>query len=207
MGAALRRLPFSSSFPISDFHFRLSISASDLTIRIPLVEETLRLHLGIALLGIAQSAAECPLLQYRHDFLATIILLMATKNSNGASPARKFFAVLLFYAMAFTTISCGHTHAATSNVPMETVMQAIHDYGNGHQPASTSITGAPPAPAQFTNMLSTQVILRRPSSNLILPVLRWKLSVTVPSNLVSSAVSGSSTISRRCQASGNQRRH
>jgi hypothetical protein len=79
---------------------------------------------------------------------------MATKNSNGASPARRFFAVLLFYAMAFTTISCGHTHAATSNVSMETVMQAIHDYGNGHQPASTSITGAPPAPAQFTNMLN-----------------------------------------------------
>lgn len=79
---------------------------------------------------------------------------MATKNSNGASPARKLFVVLLLYAMAFTTISCGHTHAATSNVPMETVMQTIHDYGKGHPPAPTYITGAPPASAQFTKMLN-----------------------------------------------------
>ncbi len=40
--------------------------------------------------------------------------------------------------MAFAEVSCGHTQAAPP-IPMTTVMQAIRDYGKGHQPTSVPL--------------------------------------------------------------------
>jgi hypothetical protein len=50
--------------------------------------------------------------------------------------ARRPFRISCFFGpliLALATSSCGHTEASPPDVPIETVMQAIHDYGRGHQ--------------------------------------------------------------------------
>jgi hypothetical protein len=50
--------------------------------------------------------------------------------------------------LAIATSSCGHSDAAPAKVPIETVMQTIHDYGRGHQPL--------PSPAPSTAGAETE---------------------------------------------------
>ena len=52
------------------------------------------------------------------------------------------------FILALATISCGHNGAIPAKVPIETVMQAIHDYGRGHQPL--------PSPAASTAVADTE---------------------------------------------------
>ncbi len=58
---------------------------------------------------------------------------MFTSTGIPASTCSKRFVVILIFAAALSQVSCGHTQAAAP-IPMDTVMQAVHDYGKGHQP-------------------------------------------------------------------------
>lgn len=52
------------------------------------------------------------------------------------------------FILAIATSSCGHSDAAPAKVPIETVMQSIHDYGRGQQ--------ALPSPAASTAVAETE---------------------------------------------------
>jgi hypothetical protein len=45
----------------------------------------------------------------------------------------KAFIILLISAVTYAEVSCGRTQEIQP-IPMETVMKAVHDYGNGHHP-------------------------------------------------------------------------
>jgi Domain of unknown function (DUF4034) len=70
---------------------------------------------------------------------------MFNRHSHSRFRIARFFAPLI---LAMTTISCGHNGATPAAVPIETVMQAIHDYGRGHQPL--------PAPAASAEVAETE---------------------------------------------------
>ncbi len=77
---------------------------------------------------------------------------MSTTTVIPASLWGKRFSVILVFIMAFAEVSCGHTQAAPP-IPMDTVMQAIRDYGKGHQPANvpartTAVAGQPTGSAE-----------------------------------------------------------
>src|ERR1700730_6532422 len=54
--------------------------------------------------------------------------------------SRNRLGVLFLCAVCVSDASCGHTQAAAP-IPINTVMQAVREYGRGHQPI-------PPAPAK-----------------------------------------------------------
>ena len=60
---------------------------------------------------------------------------MSTSTVIPASLCGKRFSVILVSVMALAEVSCGHTQAAPP-IPMDTVMQAVRDYGKGHQPTT-----------------------------------------------------------------------
>src|SRR5260370_8032800 len=60
--------------------------------------------------------------------------------------SRNRLGVLFLCAVCMGYSSCGHTQAAAP-IPVSTVMQAVREYGRGHQPV-------PPAPARLS---TTQV--------------------------------------------------
>src|SRR5260370_36561838 len=60
--------------------------------------------------------------------------------------SRNRLGVLFLCAVCMGYSSCGHTQAAAP-IPVSTVMQAVREYGRGHQPV-------PPAPARVS---TTQV--------------------------------------------------
>jgi hypothetical protein len=64
----------------------------------------------------------------------------------------KRFSVVLICVAALAEVSCGHTQAAAP-IPMETVMQAVRDYGKGHQPTVTPAKTAAGQPAASADEL------------------------------------------------------
>jgi hypothetical protein len=58
---------------------------------------------------------------------------MFTSNLNAFSHLGKAFIILLISAVTYAEVSCGRTQEIRP-IPMETVMKAVHDYGNGHHP-------------------------------------------------------------------------
>jgi hypothetical protein len=60
----------------------------------------------------------------------------------------KIVAAVAIVFVAVTVSSCGHTHAASSAVPLETAMKTVRDYGRGHQSA---ISPAPASVPEETN--------------------------------------------------------
>jgi hypothetical protein len=74
---------------------------------------------------------------------------MSTTDGVTSHVSRKQLGVLFLCAVSLSSISCGHTQAAAP-VPINTVMQAVHEYGRGHQavpaaPLMPTVTHAAPA--------------------------------------------------------------
>jgi hypothetical protein len=58
---------------------------------------------------------------------------MFTSNVNAFSHLGKGLIIILISAVSYAEVSCGRTQEIQP-IPMETVMKAVHDYGNGHHP-------------------------------------------------------------------------
>jgi len=71
---------------------------------------------------------------------------MSTTTLIPASRWDKQLSVILLAVMALAEVSCGHTQTAPS-IPMDTVMQAVRDYGKGHQPTPVPVRTAAGQPA------------------------------------------------------------